>query len=60
MLQHIRSYMRLDIDRRGVTSLEYGLLAGVLVATILIGFSVLMNDLQNKFVDIAARVQSAP
>ena len=60
MLQHIRSYMRLDIDRRGVTSLEYGLLAGVLVATILIGFSVLMNDLQNKFVDIATRVQSAP
>ena len=36
-------------DERGVTALEYGLIAGVIVATIAVGFSLLANNLSTKF-----------
>ena len=34
----------LNGDQRGVTALEYGLIAGVIVATIAVGLSVLQRD----------------
>jgi Flp pilus assembly pilin Flp len=36
-------------DRRAVTSLEYGLIAGVIVATIAVGFATLANALSTQF-----------
>jgi pilus assembly protein Flp/PilA len=39
-------------DRRAVTALEYGLIAGVIVATIMVGFTLLANDLSNEFQSI--------
>lgn len=44
---------RLNTDRRAVTALEYGLIAGVLVVTITIGFNVLGNGLESSFTNIA-------
>jgi Flp pilus assembly pilin Flp len=41
------------LDRRAVTALEYAIIAGVLVATIVIGFNVFAGDLSNKFNNIA-------
>jgi Flp pilus assembly pilin Flp len=36
-------------DRRAVTALEYGLIAGVIVATIAVGFASLANSLSSQF-----------
>ena len=48
----IRVWLSLKADRRAVTALEYGLIAGVIVATIAVGFALLANDLSTKFSDI--------
>lgn len=39
-------------DRRAVTALEYGLIAGVLVVTVLVGFNTLGSGLLTKFDDV--------
>lgn len=39
-------------DRRGVTALEYGLVAAVLVGTVMVGFGLLANGLNDKFAAI--------
>ena len=39
VLQNRLSWLKLRTDRRGVTALEYGLIAGVIVGTIMVGFS---------------------
>jgi Flp pilus assembly pilin Flp len=39
-------------DRRAVTALEYGLIAGVIIATIMVGFTLLANDLSKEFQSI--------
>ena len=36
-------------NRRAVSALEYGLLAGIIVATIAVGFAGLANALSNQF-----------
>ncbi len=41
-------------DRRAVTALEYGLIAGVLVLTIVVGFGALGSGMENTFNNIAA------
>ena len=41
--------MAMRTDRRGVTALEYGLIAGVIVATIAVGFSLLATSLSAEF-----------
>ena len=52
MLQYASNRLRLRADRRAVTALEYGLIAGVIVATIAVGFALLANDLSQEFSDI--------
>ena len=52
MVEFIRVWLSLKTDRRAVTALEYGLIAGVIVATIAVGFSLLANDLSTKFGDV--------
>lgn len=49
MLNYARIWLRLKLDRRAVTALEYGLIAGLIVATIAVGFSILAGDLSNEF-----------
>jgi pilus assembly protein Flp/PilA len=49
MTQYLAAWRRLKTDRRGVTALEYGLIAGVIVAVVAVGFGVLATDLSNKF-----------
>ena len=43
---------RLARDRRGVTALEYGLVAAVLVGVITLGFTSLATSLSGSFVHI--------
>ena len=45
MREYIQAWLALRIDCREVTSLEYALIAGAIVATILVGFNVLATDM---------------
>jgi Flp pilus assembly pilin Flp len=46
----------LGCDRRAVTALEYALIAGIIVATVLIGFTTLSNALTNQFTNIGSNL----
>lgn len=49
MTNIITSIIAIKADRRAVTALEYGILAGMIVATIAVGFTHLANALSNQF-----------
>ncbi len=49
MIEFAKTWLELKTDRRAVTALEYGLIAGAIVSVILVGFNVLATDLSNKF-----------
>jgi pilus assembly protein Flp/PilA len=49
MIEYAKTWLELKTDRRAVTALEYALIAGVIVATILVGFQVLATDMSTKF-----------
>ena len=49
MAQYVAAWQRLKADPRAVTAVEYGLIAGLIVATVLVGFNVLAFDPQTKF-----------
>jgi len=49
MIEYMKTWLELKLDRRAVTALEYGLIAGVIVATITVGFSLLANSLSKSF-----------
>jgi Flp pilus assembly pilin Flp len=59
VLQYVKLWLSLKSDQRAVTALEYGLIAGVIVATIAVGFSLLANDLSQEFSNIGNSL-SAP
>jgi Flp pilus assembly pilin Flp len=52
VLQYVTLWLKLKTDQRAVTALEYGLIAGVIVATIAVGFALLANDLSQQFSNI--------
>jgi Flp pilus assembly pilin Flp len=52
MIEIVRYWFEMMDDRRAVTALEYGLIAGLIVATIAVGFSLLANSLSTQFVNI--------
>ncbi len=56
MYEYCKTWLELKTDKRAVTALEYGLIAGVLVAVIIAGFGVLGNNLSNKFTATAAKL----
>ena len=49
MILYLVTWVHLQSDRRAVTALEYGVIAGVIVATITVGFRLLANSLSTKF-----------
>lgn len=54
MLQLIILLARIKADRKAVTALEYGLIAGLIVATIAVGFGILGSNLSNQFSGIGS------
>jgi Flp pilus assembly pilin Flp len=54
MMARMKSWLELWLDNDAVTALEYALIAGVLVATILIGFNAYEGDLTNHFSNIGS------
>jgi Flp pilus assembly pilin Flp len=49
MIQFAAHFLAIKADRRAVSALEYGLLAGVIVAVIAVGFTSLANALSGQF-----------
>ena len=47
---------RLLSDRRAVTALEYGLIASVIVATMMVGFHLLANSVSTSFSTIGGKL----
>ena len=43
-------------DRRAVTALEYALIAGIIVATVVVGFTSLSNAVSNQFSNIGGNL----
>ncbi|MEJ0016000.1 MAG: Flp family type IVb pilin [Acetobacteraceae bacterium] len=56
MIEYLKAWAQLKGDTRAVTALEYALIAGVIVATILVGFNVLAGNMSNKFTSIGTAV----
>jgi Flp pilus assembly pilin Flp len=56
MISYVSVWSGLMLDRRAVTALEYAIIAGVLVATIVIGFNVFASALSDKFNSVAAGI----
>ena len=56
MYEYCKTWLELKTDKRAVTALEYGLIAGVLVATIIVGFGLLGNGLSTRFNNIAKQL----
>ena len=54
MYEYIKTWVALKTDRRAVTALEYGLIAGIIVAVIALGFGVLGTNLSTKFSNIGS------
>lgn len=60
-MRHIKSSFTAWIaDRRAVTALEYGLIAAAVVAVGLTGFSVLEQNLSDKFNSVGDMLASPP
>ena len=56
MVLYVTTWLQLKADRRAVTALEYGLIAGVIVATITVGFRILATSLSTKFSTIGSSI----
>jgi pilus assembly protein Flp/PilA len=52
MIEYAKTWLELKLDRRAVTALEYGLIAGIIVATIAVGFGTLATSMSTKFTTI--------
>jgi Flp pilus assembly pilin Flp len=52
MTQIATAWLAFKTDRRAVTALEYGLIAGVIVAVITLGFTSLADALSSQFTTI--------
>ena len=49
MFEKIKSWLSLASDRRGVTALEYALIAGIIIVVIAVGFGLYAGDLSAQF-----------
>ena len=54
MLEYLKIWLELKTDRRAVTALEYGLIAGAIVDTGLAGFSALGTNLATKITSVSS------
>jgi len=56
MMAFLKTWIALKTDRRAVTALEYGLIAAVIAAVMVVGASTLGTNLSSKFVTLAGTV----
>jgi pilus assembly protein Flp/PilA len=56
MTEYLKTWLELKLDRRAVTALEYGVIAGVLAAVVVTAFTTLGNGLNNAFNTASAQL----
>ena len=60
MIKKLSSWSILARDCRGVTALEYALIAGIVVTVIAVGFGTYASDLSAKFSAVGTGMQATP
>ncbi len=56
MLEYLKTWLALKTDRRAVTALEYGVIAGVLAVVVVTAFTTLGNGLNSAFTNVSAQL----
>jgi len=56
MIEYLKTWLELKTDRRAVTALEYGIIAGVLAVVVVTAFNSLGSGLNNAFTTIATQL----
>lgn len=56
MYEYLKIWLELKTDRRAVTALEYGLIAGLVAVALITGAGTLGTALNKQFNDVAAKV----
>jgi pilus assembly protein Flp/PilA len=56
MLEYLNSWLALKTDRRAVTALEYGVIAGVLAVVVVTAFTTLGGGLNTAFTNISTQL----
>jgi pilus assembly protein Flp/PilA len=59
MLEHMRTWMALRFDKRGVTAMEYGLIAALIAVVIIGAITQVGTSLSAKFIAIATAITGA-
>jgi pilus assembly protein Flp/PilA len=49
MIEYLKTWLALTADRRGVTALEYGVIAGVMAVVLVTAFTTLGGNLTSVF-----------
>lgn len=57
MVKIVKNWMGFKSDKRGVTALEYGLIAAVVAVVMVVGASTLGNKLSNQFSNISTNLK---
>jgi pilus assembly protein Flp/PilA len=53
MFEYLKTWLALKTDRRAVTALEYGVIAGVLAVVVVTAFNTLGTGLNNAFTNVS-------
>jgi pilus assembly protein Flp/PilA len=56
MIEYLKIWLELKTDRRGVTALEYGMIAGVLAVVVVTAFTTLGTGLNTAFTNIGTQL----
>lgn len=58
MIEYCKTWLELHSDKRAVTAIEYGLIAALMAAVIVLVMATVGNGLQNAFNSIAGHLNS--
>jgi len=56
MIEYLKTWLELKVDRRAVTALEYGVIAGVLAVVVVTAFTTLGTGLNKAFTSVSAQL----
>jgi pilus assembly protein Flp/PilA len=56
MIEYLKTWLTLKTDRRAVTALEYGVIAGVLAVVVVTAFTTLGTGLNNAFTSVSSQL----
>src|SRR5271168_125984 len=56
MIEYLKTWLELKTDRRAVTALEYGVIAGVLAVVVVTAFTTLGTGLNTAFTNVSKQL----